>query len=654
MKLYARPFLYITPLFAAGIVLGDFFHVASLLSWVLLGILLVTITLFLLKKSLTTLMPLSAILGLIFLGALSIEFQRFDDQTIAKGTADVEAAVLINVLEIDESESLWKRMVCETVAVVGESGYVPHQEKILVYTNAPAVSVYDQLMIQTDFKEIENKGNPGEFDAKRYWNNKNIYSIAFMDEIEYMYVGHNEPFWFDQIRNKASDRLDTILGTYLKESNLAVAKALILGDKSLLRPELKRSFSSAGAMHVLAVSGLHVGIILELLLFLFGRFPRIFSKNAAVIIALVILWTYAAVVGFSPSVVRATFMFTLLAVAKMMSRQSNSLNVLLFSACIMLFTDPLLLYDIGFQLSYLAMAGILLLYRPIESTFYISNRILKKIWQGTAVGISAQLFTLPVTLYYFHQFPNYFMLTNVGMMVFAGLVLGAGLLLFATSWMASVGQVIAVILGMTLTTMILFVETIENIPGAVSFGFTIPWYVILAAYLLLFTLIITKSTKLLLRSSLVLCFGLLIFVQFLRYQNMTTDEFVIFNSNKLIMAIKQDESIICIHNASNGKTDKLKYITEAYSKVRPGKSKYIKLGKGETTIHLKNGSIKFVKYDNGFHATVLPSGENVFIRTRTTLVPFEDSMIIDMPYLPHANTLHNLRSGAYQISLEKN
>jgi competence protein ComEC len=404
-------------------------------------------------------------------------------------------------------------------------------------------------------------------------------------------------------------------------------------------------------MHVLAVSGLHVGIILEILLFLLGRFPRIFSKNAAVLIALIILWSYAAVVGFSPSVVRATFMFTLLALAKMMSRQTNSLNVLLFAACIMLFTDPLLIYDIGFQLSYLAMAGILLLYRPIESTFYIPNRFLKKIWQGTAVGIAAQLFTLPVTLYYFHQFPNYFMLTNVGMMVFAGLVLGTGLLLFVSSWIASIGQVVAVILGMTLTIMILFVETIENLPGAVSYGFAIPWYVVLAAYLLLFTVIIAKSSKILLRISLFLCVGLLIFVQVIRYQNMTTDEFVIFNSNQLLITIKQDDSIICLHNRSNGKTDGLKHMTEAYSKLYPGKTKYIKLGQGETTVQLNNGSITFVKFDDGFHTVIQPSGEDFFIRTRTTLVPFEDSMIIDLPYLPHGNTLHNLREGAYRISL---
>ena len=654
MNFYRRPFVYITPLFALGIFLGDAYAMHDSLAWLVMAVLVVAIIRLFLRKPIDYLFPFGVVLGILFIGGVLVDYNRFDDMAIGNDDQGeyINSTMLLNVLEVNESESVWQRMVCESVAIVGEDAYVPHREKLLVYTNSSALSKNDQVLMRGTFTLIANKGNPGEFDSKHYWNSKNIYSIAYMDESQYLHIGSIEPSWFEKTRDSISHQLDEILDENLDESNLAVAKALILGDKSLLRPELKKSFSSAGAMHVLAVSGLHIGIILEILLFIFGRFSKILKKNRAVLLAIGILWIYAAVVGFSPSVVRATIMFSLIALGKIFSKQSNGLNILLFSACLLLSYNPLMLYDIGFQLSYLAMLGIFLLYKPIQSSIFIKNRWLNKVWQGTSVGVSAQVFTIPVTLHYFHQFPNYFILTNIGMMVFAGLVLSLGLVLFVTSWVKIVGKLIAALLSFALTAMIFFVEWVEHLSGSVAFGFTLPWYLIVAAYIILFIVVLAKSKMIVLKVALFAAMVLIIAIQAIRYENITRNEFVVFNSNQLLMMVKQGDNIICLHNATNGLTDGLDFLIDAYSKIHPGKVKFVRLSLGETSVMVSGGYMKVVKFDNGYHILLPSKDKSFFLRTSTRVVPFKDDYIVDMPYIQSKRTSYNLRNGCYRIPLK--
>ena len=164
-------------------------------------------------------------------------------------------------------------------------------------------------------------------------------------------------------------------------------------------------------------------------------------------------------------------------------------------------------------------------------------------------------------------------------------------------------------------------------------------------------LITAKERKILLKGAYVLSIGLLIVVQYMRYENINTNEMVVFNSGKLCVTIKEGNSIICLHTAQDGNTDKLDYITAAYSKVKPGKVRYVKLGRGETKIDLKKGSIQFVKFENGYHVTISPSDENFFLRTSISPVPFNASLIVDMPYIPKASVRHNLSDGCYRLIL---
>lgn len=140
--------------------------------------------------------------------------------------------------------------------------------------------------------------------------------------------------------------------------NLAIALALILGDKSLIDSEITASFTNTGAMHVLAVSGLHIGIIMQILMVVFSQFPRFISKRKAIFTVVVLMWFYAFITGLSPSVLRAVFMFSVLVVAQLMGKNYSAINTLFFTGFVLIFINPFTLFDIGFQLSFLAMLGI--------------------------------------------------------------------------------------------------------------------------------------------------------------------------------------------------------------------------------------------------------------------------------------------------------
>lgn len=205
----------------------------------------------------------------------------------------------------------------------------------------------------------------------------------------------------------------------------------------------------SGAVHILSVSGMHVAIIFLAISAAFGWMKRWrFGKGVYLFMIAVLLGFYALVTGFPPSVQRAALMCLVLVTAEVAGRKHYSMNTLAFSALIILLTDPCALYDVGFQLSYLAMAGIFMLYEPISEVINPSNRLFRFVWQVTALALAAQIATFPLSLFYFHQFPTYFWLVNPLVVAFTNTLLPAALILLlislsGVSWLAwIVGQVV--------------------------------------------------------------------------------------------------------------------------------------------------------------------------------------------------------------------
>lgn len=299
----------------------------------------------------------------------------------------------------------------------------------------------DAFLVKGSPVEITPPANPHEFDFKRFLGFKNVYHQHFVKAPNLRRVadGHGLMRWSAKIRWWCSTTLERHIPG---QQEAAIAKALVIGVTDAIDNDLENAYAASGAMHVLAVSGLHVGIIYGILLLLFK--PLGLSQKAkwfVAILSVLVLWGYAFVTGLSPSVLRAVTMFSFMAVAKPLGYRSNIFNTLAGSAFLLMLFDPYLVMSVGFQLSYLAVLGIIWIERPIYLLFAFQNRLVDWIWKTTSISIAAQATTFALGLLYFHQFPTYFLVSNLIVIPASFLILIGGLILLIFSfwgWAAAV------------------------------------------------------------------------------------------------------------------------------------------------------------------------------------------------------------------------
>ena len=490
-----------------------------------------------------------------------------------------------NVVKIESAKinGVWERM---------------HERVLLIcQSSSQFLKMGDKIIVKTELHQIKNKGNPGEFDSKQYWKSKGIRYQCFGAIENYHILDLEELSFAQNILKKVRAYSVSLIESYIGGEEGDLMKAILLGDKSDLEQETKIVFANTGAMHVLAVSGLHVGIIAYLLNAFLGFLFRGKRKTLAVIILILILWFYAFVTGFSASVTRAVFMFSILIASQLMNRQYNPMNSLAFAALVILLWSPINIFDIGFQLSFLAMVGIFTLYVPIEKMIYVKNKYLLKLWQGTAVGLAAQVFTVPLSIFYFHQFPNYFMLSNVGVMLLAGLILGIGIALLALGKIPFVSMGIGWIAALSVGALLLIIQAVDKLPGAVAIGFSPTIYWILVMYLLII-LVVGYGKKISLLSISVIFLPGLIWLQFNRYQNLKMDELCVFNSGQLSVLINQSGNQKCFYAGNEVALEDAQYLVKDYQRVHPGKVEFYHLNFKRFDFSSKNRKLSISYFDN--------------------------------------------------------
>lgn len=327
----------------------------------------------------------------------------------------------------------------------------------------------DQLMVKGMPYEIPAPKNPDEFNYSGYMRTKHIYDQQFVDATEIKLLGKSSPNPIlaagYKLRSYLQGRITQHLGSTAES---AVFSALILGIKDHLDNDLTKAYASAGAMHVLAVSGLHVGIVFLILNYLFKPLMRLPHGNWIVFfLHLIGLWSYALITGFSPSVMRAVTMFSIVTLAGTSARSSNIYNTIAMSALILLLWEPNFIFAIGFQLSYAAVLGIIYLQPKLYNLWIPKYRLVDWAWQITAVSIAAQMATFPLGLYYFHQFPSYFFISNLLVIPAVGVILHVGLaFLIGSSLHGTIGEIITPILEGLLWTLNAVVDMAEKLPGS--------------------------------------------------------------------------------------------------------------------------------------------------------------------------------------------
>jgi len=399
------------------------------------------------------------------------------------------------------------------------------------YISLPIGSI---LFIKGVYYKNKKPFNPNQFDYGNYLEHKEIYGQVYSKTNDVKIIGSQNSlrYYFSNYREKLITNLKK---TSLSENSLTVVVALLLGQKHDMSPVIMKEYQAAGAVHILAVSGLHVGIIMYFLLFLLKPMPNTKRANwIKVILIILTLWAFALLAGLSPSIVRSATMFSFLTVGMNIKRTVNIYHTLLVSMLLILLISPSFIYDIGFQLSYLAVFFILLLQPILKSIWKPKNKILNYFWDIITVSTAAQIGVMPLSIYYFHQFPGLFFLTNMIVLPLLSVIMAIGILVLVLSVIGTVPHFLVQILDLLLKIMNNFIHTIASFDSFTFQNIPFTKEMLWLFYLMIVTLIFWIKKPNFKRISLALMCVILLQVVFI-YQKKEVNksaEGIVFNQKK--------------------------------------------------------------------------------------------------------------------------
>lgn len=573
------------------------------------------------------------------------------------------------VLETPEEKPKSYKSLVQIDAVKDSGQIFKTNEKVLVYFEkseaATQLKPGNTILFSKAPEPIRNNGNPYEFDYKKYLFRKKIYRRTYLAESDWSAT----PIQKRSVKTIAENTREKLLQIY-REKNLGtneteILSALTLGYKRGLDPETKQTFSAAGAMHVLAVSGLHVGIIFGIFAFVFGFLQKQKrGKYFYVILAVLILWGYAFITGLSPSVMRAAAMFSLVCIAGNIQRQTNIYNTLTVSAFILLLLNPNNLFEVGFQLSYAAVFGIVYLQPKIAGLIVVKTKVGKFFWALLTVSVAAQIATFPLTAYYFNQFPLYFWLSNLVVIPAVFVLISLGIALLLLSSVPILSGIVAFLTAWAVKLVYFFLETIENLPYAVqNISLTKNTLFLIIAFFLFSFLFIeqrrVRHIKLMLLALIMLAAWNLAF----QYKQMRNSELIVYNSspNAVIQLISSKTNYVLSEEAIDTSDYILRQINTIIKKQHLHQPTYLTFSENysDTILFLHKNLIDFdgkiIWFDHDQQE--IPEGLNpaFVVSTKSTfenLSGFSDVTVVSTAYPKPTvrQNIHFLRSeGAFYM-----
>lgn len=460
-KLREFPFVGVIIPFCLGIVSGYFSPILPFYGYILLAIY------FLLSLILASLIPQKSARVLIILTL--IFFNGFTLIQSKLTTPDIDPTRKMTLS--GEIVSVPKKQSRYTKFIVESNSIKDNPLKIVTYIFSEDnlnLNKGDIIVFKSKLKRIENRENQ-TFDYKNYMKRQYVNHIAFVNKSDYKELYH-EKFSFNKfctfIRKKIIDKLQE---SGIKEPELGLLKAMLLGEKNNLDKDIKKDYIAAGAIHLLAISGLHTGIIYILITFILSYVIRLRSYDFSyMFLSIGLLWFYAIITGLPPSVLRATIILSFIILGKYMQRGVNIYNGIAFSAFIILACDPGCLLSPGFQLSYAAYTSIVYLYPRLYKLLVIKNRLLNSIWQLSVVSFSAQLGTLPLSVMHFGHIYYYSLLTNLCISCFIPIIIYGGISSLIISCFIPGETYISIALSYIIKIVNYIIDTIAHLPGAIS------------------------------------------------------------------------------------------------------------------------------------------------------------------------------------------
>ena len=339
--------------------------------------------------------------------------------------------------------------------------------KIPKTKNVPHVGNSIRLLVEaTQIQKIPKPFNPFGFDYRRFMKHQSVYYQINLKNAAYQIIPEkhfNGLYRIAKLKTQIKNRFQK----HLSPQAFALAMALLLGERQALSPNIYQNFQATGTVHILAISGLHIGILLLFLNVLFKPVKRK-SSTLFLVLTIGILWFYALLTGFSASVLRAVIMFSFLQIGLQSKRQTNIYNSLFLAALVMLLINPDYLYQVGFQMSFAAVLAIVSFYPVFNKCFPVKQRLLKYFTDLFWVSLSAQLGVLPLSLYYFHQFPTYFLLANLLSIPLLFLILFFGFSLMLLGFLYLDFSILYQLFDSLLNTLITINASIARLPYSLT------------------------------------------------------------------------------------------------------------------------------------------------------------------------------------------
>ncbi|ETN93838.1 ComEC/Rec2 family competence protein [Zhouia amylolytica] len=413
----------------------------------------------------------------------------------------------------------------------------------------------DDLIVTNIAPELVHTSlNPHQFDYRKYLDKKFIYHQLYLKEGKFLIV-NQEPNTIIGLASHIRSKIQASLNReQFNPEVLAIINALLLGDKRLISNEMYQNYVDAGSIHILAISGLHIGILLLMIHLMLS--PLLRYKNGApikLVISLVILWIYAVVAGLTPSVVRAVTMFSFVAYALNLKRPTNTYNVIAISIFFLLLFHPSFLYDVGFQLSYVAVLLIIWLQPMIYKLYSPKWKITKYLWSLFTVSLAAQIGVAPLGLYYFHQFPGLFFLSNLVIIPFLGIIIGVSLLIMILSTINILPGFLITFYNYLIVLMNDFVQWISQKEMFIFRDVSFNKYTLLFSYLMIICLVFMMKNFHLKRKAASFGSALLLFtiILVISVNKSDTKRFIIFHKSRQTLIAEQQEYLITYTNDIN-------------------------------------------------------------------------------------------------------
>ena len=408
---------------------------------------------------------------IFMIGGLMITNKKFNNQQIHFSKYKAEFAKGIITSQLEEKENSFKTVI-NICQIIDSNNHVKNATgNLLTYIKKDSslanLEIGDEVLFHLKYKIVDGPKNPGQFDYQNYLQYKSIFQQEYITINGISILQKHRSLFVKRISNNIGIYVQSILRKYIpKKENFALADGILLGHRADIDVELYNAFAYTGILHILSVSGLHVGIIYGMLVFLLS-FIKDKNKKIKIVKFVFIfcfIWLFTFVTGFSAACVRAAILFSLLNFGKLSKENVSNLNLLAGAAILQILIDPNNVFDIGFQLSYLAMLGLFIFTKPIYSLYYNPTKLIDWTWKLWSASIAAQLFTVPLSIYYFGNFPTYFLLANIFAIPLSAVILWLSVALIPFSFIPFLGNTIGWLDSLVISVFIQLTYFFSNLP----------------------------------------------------------------------------------------------------------------------------------------------------------------------------------------------